>query len=62
MKAFLGVGAELPQQAVMVGLLDGHRLKPVFREAQQAGVGIGHQERRMGRHDDLADGRLLHPA
>src|SRR3954468_19002318 len=46
----------------MLGLLQGDGLEAVFGHAQQSGVRIGHQDRRMGRHDDLADAGLVHAA
>jgi len=56
-----GVGAELAHDLV-VGLLDGDRLEPGFRQPQQARVRVRHQHWRMRGHDDLADRGLLHPA
>src|SRR3569833_3416013 len=55
-----GIIAELPHGLEMIGVLHAHRLKPVFRQAQQGRIGIGHQDRRMASHDDLAMAGLIH--
>jgi hypothetical protein len=56
------VQAELADQAEMLGLLDGHGIEPVFGQAEQAGAGIGHQDRGERRHDHLAEAEPDHAA
>lgn len=46
----------------MPGLLDRHRIEPVFAQGQQAGAGIGHQDRGVRRHDHLALAEPVHAA
>lgn len=56
------VQAELADQAEMPGLLDRHRIEPVSGQAEQAGAGIGHQDRGVRRHDHLALAEPVHAA
>src|SRR4051794_36022481 len=46
--------AKLAHRLVVIGLLDGDPLQPVLRQPQQPRAWIGHQDRRMRGHDDLA--------
>jgi hypothetical protein len=37
------IDTELPEKAIVIRFLKGHRSKSVLRKAQQLGTGIGHQ-------------------
>ena len=57
---FRWIRPESTQQPVMFGVFNTNRFETLFRDLQQLRLRISHQERRMGRHNHLANRRTLH--